>query len=326
MSQQSRYYGVLWHAFYQPDGIRTEAKIIDEDFALFLAQGLSRHYQTEPEAIRPTLQSWTDFGTLRRMFCLWIEISTMDKNGETYQVVKKCEEETRMCGRMLLEDYEFRLKGNKAGDQMIAQLRIDLFLDLCIGREVDLLVDGREWSNEHGQLARSRLVWWIRIDDQAAKLILRGAAKADLNRERSLIVNTTGDIISELGSKGIFFPSTTLTAFVITEQSTEDATGNRTYHSQGKTSKRCSVHHVATSSNLRKDRRERAPKIWRKRKSAQGKIALRTKPRNDKKAMFGSKTDSDDEDGSGSGNDMGGIPTPELEEIVAARELMQANR
>jgi hypothetical protein len=69
-----------------------------------------------------------------------------------------------MLGRMLLEDHESRSEDN-ADDQLINRLRTDLFLDLCIGRELDLLV------NEHGQPARSRLVWWIRIDEQWVKII-----------------------------------------------------------------------------------------------------------------------------------------------------------
>ena len=50
---------------------------------------------------------------------------------------------------------------------------------------------------------------------------------------------------------------------------------------------------------------------------AQGKISFKTKPRNNSRAMFESKTGKRNEDGSGSCNDTERIPTPELDEIVA---------
>ena len=59
------------------------------------------------------------------------------------------------------------------------------FLDLCIGRELDLLV------NEHGQRAGSRLVWWIRIDEQWVKIKLRVATEAEPSPERCLTIDIT---------------------------------------------------------------------------------------------------------------------------------------
>jgi hypothetical protein len=72
------------------------------------------------------------------MFCLWIDGSTMNSHDKTYQAVKKCEEETQIYGRKVLENDGTCMKRNKAGDKMMAQLRTDLFLDLCIGQEVGL--------------------------------------------------------------------------------------------------------------------------------------------------------------------------------------------
>jgi hypothetical protein len=277
-SEDDGYYGILWHAFYMDDGIRTEARIINKGFALLLAQELSRYYQTEVEVQVRKLQSWVEFGRLRRMFCWWIDKSRMNKDSKIYQAVKQCEEETTMHGNVLLEDYESRLKGDKAGDPMIARLRTDLFLDLCIGKELDVLIDGNGMVNKHGQLARSRLVWWIKIDDQSAILTIRGAAEAVLNQERSLTVNITGDIISKLRSQGIFFHGTTLTSFIVAGQSREDATAKTSSKRTKKTSKRHSVDQIATSSNQGKAKRKHKSKVWKERKS-QGKIPVRTKPR-----------------------------------------------
>jgi hypothetical protein len=202
-------YGILWHALYRPDGIRTEAKIIDEGFALLLAEELSRHYPTEAEAIRRQLQSWVDFRILSQTFCLCIDISRSDHGN---QVVKKCEEETRIMERMLLKHYESLLGENGVNDQIIGRLWTDLFLDLCIGQELDLVVNEQGTFNEHKQPARSRLVWWTRIDEQYAKITLRVAAEADQNHVSCLTINITGDLISKLGSQGIFFPTVTLAA------------------------------------------------------------------------------------------------------------------
>jgi hypothetical protein len=72
-SEGDGYYGILWHAFYRSDDIRTEAKIIHRGFALFLARELPPCYQDKAAALLgPDLQSWVELGILRRMPYLWI--------------------------------------------------------------------------------------------------------------------------------------------------------------------------------------------------------------------------------------------------------------
>jgi hypothetical protein len=51
----------------------------------------------------------------------------MNKDSKIYQAVKQCEKETTMQEKTLLKDYDFRLKGDKAGDLIIARLRTDPF-------------------------------------------------------------------------------------------------------------------------------------------------------------------------------------------------------
>lgn len=236
------YYGILWHAFYKADGISIEASIIDKELALSMAQALSRCHRTEVKAELWRLQCWVDFGRLRHMFCWWVDMSSMNKDTYTYRAVKQCREEAVMLGKVLLEDYDFHLTGDMAGDPTITRLRTDLFLDLCIGKELVLLDD------KNPQMARSRLVWWTRIDDESAILTIRGAAEATPSQEKSLTVYITGDIVSKLGSQGIFLPSTTLNSMVVVRQSTEDATA-KSPSKPAKTSKCRSVVGGATSSN-----------------------------------------------------------------------------
>ena len=71
----------------------------------------------------------------------------MDRGDKICQAVKKCKEETMMDGKMVLGKCESRMK-------KIAQLWIDLFLDLPLDNELDLLVDEQGKVNEHGQLSR----------------------------------------------------------------------------------------------------------------------------------------------------------------------------
>jgi hypothetical protein len=203
--QETEYCDILWTFFYCVDRIATQAKIINKQFALVLAQELSSYYNTEATALARDFQSWVDLGTLHRMFYSFVTNSRTDKDGKIYQVVKKCEEETAVHGKMVLEDYKLRMNGDRAGDKTIAGLRANLFLDLSLGNELDLFVDEQGKFDAHGRSARYRLEWWTRIDDQFAELKLRSTVQASPNPNRSLTVDITGDIISRLGSQGIFF-------------------------------------------------------------------------------------------------------------------------
>jgi hypothetical protein len=119
--EQDGYQGILWQASYRPDGIRTEAKIIHEGFAQLLAQELVPYFKTEPslspkaEVLAEDLKSWVELGRLRQTFNLWIDKSRMNKDGEIYQVVRKCEEETTTLGRKVLERYEALMDGRNGG-------------------------------------------------------------------------------------------------------------------------------------------------------------------------------------------------------------------
>jgi hypothetical protein len=287
--RRTGYQGILWHAFYGPGDIGTEAKIINEDFALVLAQGLSPYHQTKAAALLGSdLQSWVELGTLRRTFRWWIDKS-VHKGGKTYQAVKKCEQETTNYGRRLLEEYESRMNGDKAGDKTIAQLRINLFLDLCVGKEVNLVIGGHGMVKESEQPARSRLEWWIQIDEQSVQLELRDMVGAGPNQQRLIAINTTGAIISELGGlQGIFFHEKTVSLFVIAEQSREDQslTAERSSpdhngpHGTGPTqkiSKRHYGHRITSSSYQRKDDPKYRSKIKRRQKSTQGKTPFQGK-------------------------------------------------
>jgi hypothetical protein len=203
--KETGYCDVLWTFFYCVDGTTTQAKIINKKFALVLARELSPYYKTKGRALARDFQSWVDLGTLHRMLYLFVKKTRMDKDGKIYQAVKKCEEETAVHGMMVLEDYEFRMNGDRAGDQSIARLRTNLFLDLSLGYELDLLVDEQGKVDAHGQSSRYRLAGWTRIDDQSAELKLRSAVQASPNPHRSLTVDITGDIIGKLRSQGIFF-------------------------------------------------------------------------------------------------------------------------
>jgi hypothetical protein len=80
----------------------------------------------------------------------------------------------------------------------IAPLRTDLFLDLSVGKKLDL-VDGV------GTISQYYLERWERVDEQYAELklvYLEGACQ-----EKWFRVNVTGEIISNLRSQGIFFES-----------------------------------------------------------------------------------------------------------------------
>jgi len=95
--------------------------------------------------------------------------------------------------------------GDGAGDKTIAWLRTNLFLDLALGNDLDLLFGEQGRAGAHGQPSRYRLDGWTRIDDQSAELKLRSAMQANPNPDRSLTVDIAGDIISKLRSQGISF-------------------------------------------------------------------------------------------------------------------------
>jgi hypothetical protein len=310
-SEDDGYYGILWHAFYRPDDIRTEAKIIHEGFALVLAQRLSPYYLAKAVALLgPNLQSWVELRTLRRAFYLWISKSKVREGDEIYEAVKKCEEETTSVGGKLLQQYEFRMNEDKADNEMIARLRTELFFDLSVGKELDLLVDACRMVNGSGRPVKSRLERWNWTDERCVKLKLRDTMGAGQNRGRWLIIDIMGDIISSLGSQGVFLHAKTLSSFVTAEQSREDPSlpsrrlspgqnGSKATKRRKKTSKRQSVGQTATSSNARKAGRKHTSKIRRQRNS---------------KTL--SKTDTGGEDGSASGGDTERLPTPELDAIV----------
>ena len=205
--KETGYCDVLWTFFYCADRTTTQAKIVNKKFALVLARELSPYYQSKAKTLAREFQSWVDLGTLHRMFYLFVRKTRMDKDSKIYQVVKKCEEETAVHGKMVLEDYKFRLMGDGAGDKTIVRLRTNLFLDLALGNELDLLVDEQGKVGVHGQPSRYRLDGWTRIDDQSVELKLRSAMQASANPDRSLTVDITGDIIGKLRSQGIFFQS-----------------------------------------------------------------------------------------------------------------------
>ena len=199
------YCDVLWTFFYCADRTTTQAKIVNKKFALVLARELSPYYKPKAKALAREFQSWVDLGTLHRMFYLFVRKARMNKDSKIYQVVKKCEEETAVHGKMVLEDYKFRMMGDRAGDKTVARLRTNLFLDLSLGNDLDLLVDEQGKVGAHGQPSRYRLDGWARIDDQSAELKLRSAMQASPNPDRSLTVDITGDIIGKLRSQGILF-------------------------------------------------------------------------------------------------------------------------
>jgi hypothetical protein len=130
---------------------------------------------------------------------LYVEKSRTDKDGEVYRAVKKCDEEAVEYGKTLLEDYESRMEGDKAGDETITRLRTDLFLNLYLGNELDLLID-EQGKVEYGQY---RLDWWKRIDGQSAELDFRSVSQANPNPGRSVTADIAGDIIDKLRSQGI---------------------------------------------------------------------------------------------------------------------------
>lgn len=272
-TEDGGYYGVLWHSFYRPDGIRTEARIIEEGFAQMLAQELSRYQRIDAGALARELQSWGELGKLRRTFCLWLEISTTNYEAETYQAVKKCAEETQTYGRMVLENYETNVKADKAGDPTIIKWRTDLFLDLCIGQEVDLLNCGQGITHTYGQLTKSCLQWWTRIDDKFAELTFRGANAAGLTHKRTFTIEIAGDITNKLRAQGIFFRHATLTTCPVAEQLGEEDTrakrlsdsriGTYTSKHPNPTSKRHSVDHIGSSASRRRHKQEYRLKGWR---------------------------------------------------------------
>ena len=205
--KETEYCDILWTFFYCVDRTTTQAKIINKKFALVLAQELSPYYKTEARALARNFQSWVDLGTLHRMFYLFVTNSKMDRDGKIYQVVKKCEEETAVHGKMVLEDYKLRMSGDRAGDKAIARLRTNLFLDLSLGNELDLFIDEQGRIGGHRRSLRYRLDGWTRIDDQSAELKLRSAVQGGPNADRSLTVDITEDIISKLRFQGIFLHS-----------------------------------------------------------------------------------------------------------------------
>lgn len=82
----------------------------------------------------------------------------MRKGGKTYDVVKKCEETTSL-ERKLLQDYESRMNRGKSGNEIIARLQTELILDQFIGKELELLADGRGMVDGGRWLVKSRLEW-----------------------------------------------------------------------------------------------------------------------------------------------------------------------
>jgi hypothetical protein len=46
----------------------------------------------------------------------------MNKDNNIYQAVKKCDEEITNWGRMVLDEYEFAINRESAGDKNIARL------------------------------------------------------------------------------------------------------------------------------------------------------------------------------------------------------------
>jgi hypothetical protein len=205
--KETGYCDVLWTFFYCADRTTTQAKILDKKFALVLARELSPYYKTKAKALAWKFQSWVDLGTLHRMLYLFVRKTRMDKDCEIYQVVKKCKEATAVHGKAVLGDYKFRMMGDGAGDKTIARLRANLFLDLALGNELDLLIDKQGKVGAHAQPSRYRLDEWTRIDDQSAELKLSSAIRASPNADRSLTVAITGDIIGKLRSQGICFRS-----------------------------------------------------------------------------------------------------------------------
>jgi hypothetical protein len=205
--KETEYCDILWTFFYCVDRTTTQAKIIDKKFALVLAQELSPYYKAKARALARDFQSWVDLGTLHRMFYLFVTNSKMDREGKIYKVVKKCEEETAVHGKMVLEDYKLRMNGDRAGDKAIARLRTNLYLDLSLGNELDLFVDEQGKIDGHRRSSRYRLDGWTRIDDWSAELKLGSAVQGGPNPDRSLTVDITEDIISKLRSQGIFFHS-----------------------------------------------------------------------------------------------------------------------
>jgi hypothetical protein len=203
--KETEYCDILWTFFYCVDRTTTQAKIINKKFALVLAQELSPYYKTKASALARDFQSWVDLGTLHRMFYTFVTNSRMDRDGKIYQAVKKCEEETAVHGKMVLEDYKLRLNEDRAGDQTIAGLRTNLFLDLSLGNELDLFVDEQGKIDAHRRSSRYRLNGWTRIDDRFAELKLRSVVQA--SPDRSLTVDITEDIVTKLRSQGIFFHS-----------------------------------------------------------------------------------------------------------------------
>jgi hypothetical protein len=166
--------------------------------------------------------------------------------------------------------------GDKAVDEMVARLRSDLFLDLFTGEELDLLVDGQVLVNEVGQPARFRLEWWARIDDQSAKLKLKGAVQAGPNQDKWLIVDTTGNIINKLESQGIFFRAKIPTSFTVVEDSGPQRlpaaqAGLKAKRRTRKTSKRPHRDQITTSAHTRRNKPIQRSTGRNNRKSAQRK-------------------------------------------------------
>jgi hypothetical protein len=165
-----------------------------------LTKDLSSYYQTTPEMLRRGLQSGVELGRLRRMLYLWIVKSKSDKDRDTYKGVEKCEKETRHWAEVVLKEYKSRMDV----DKKFTRLRTDLFLDLSIGKEMDL-VDGDKTISGDGRPAKRSLERWERVDEQNAALKLRDVEGAYPTQVTWVTVNVTGEIISQLESQGIFF-------------------------------------------------------------------------------------------------------------------------
>jgi hypothetical protein len=189
-------------------------------------------------------------------------------------------------GRRVLEEYESGVNCHNADGKTIARLWTDLFLDLSLGKEFDHYIDGCR------QPVRSRLQWWVRLNNSFVDLRVTDGVEAGLNPGGWHEVNIAGNVISQLEAQGMFFHGNTLTPFIAARQSRQQPSlvlppPSQTHHSV-RHSHASMESQAMTAPSLVESRRPEAKTIL----------------------------DASDDDRSIAGDTVR-IPTPELDEIVA---------
>lgn len=169
----SGYANLLWQSFSSMDGLKAEARILNEDFANFLALRLSTILQkNKMEEIKKELCEWHAAGHLRALLWAWLYLTGVRQEDQGFHVVKQCEEEIFAAAKDVLKKFH---ADKTTIDTSLRGNLIDVYnesrLHLLIGKDFHIFCS----SNSETVIRSHRLDWWKRCDSDTryANLVLR---------------------------------------------------------------------------------------------------------------------------------------------------------